>query len=553
MKNKSKLFVGVTLLVFMTTSCALSPAATTPTPSVSAPSTTPTSVETSSTGTSSSIGPSSSTSSPISSSIAPISSPTIPVSSSTAPISSSTPTPSNIPENKTPLFTDFKQMNDYDHLTTTGDVNLLVVPVGFNDTTCNGGSGNCTTTIARIKEAFFGEGDAFGHESLSSYYKKSSYGKLNIQGEVTSVYQFPALKSFLAEGYSGGRYNQDRMYTALDNRLATAAKSFFGNGTTYNNVNYDNDGNGSVDGIWFVYLTDYNYTGSSSYSAAAEDILWAFTGWPSVEAVYGSYCWASYNFMDEGGYSYPDAHTLIHETGHLLGLDDYYDYDQKTSPTGGLDMMDNNILDHNPFSKYLMNWTTPTYINQSGTYKLDAFQENGDFFLLGNDWNGSQFDQYIVVEYYTPTGLNILDSASAYPGNNLRGFTENGVKIYVVDNRVGTVKYNTSWEGSWQGNYLDEFDESNFNYNNRVYIENVYSNTASYGLSNSNHPLIRLMESSGSNRFIQSNKYTASNASLFQQGDSFGASFSLYGEAFPFTLTIGACTDSDVTITVAAK
>ena len=36
-----------------------------------------------------------------------------------------------------------------------------------------------------------------------------------------------------------------------------------------------------------------------------------------------TYAWASYKFADEGvGYNFniPDAHTYIHETGHMFGL-----------------------------------------------------------------------------------------------------------------------------------------------------------------------------------------------------------------------------------------
>ena len=51
------------------------------------------------------------------------------------------------------------------------------------------------------------------------------------------------------------------------------------------------------------------------------------------------------------GYGKVDAHTYIHEMGHMLGLPDYYDYSFKSSPTGMYDMQDNNVGDHNPFSK----------------------------------------------------------------------------------------------------------------------------------------------------------------------------------------------------------
>jgi len=56
---------------------------------------------------------------------------------------------------------------------------------------------------------------------------------------------------------------------------------------------------------------------------------------------------------------------VIHETGHALGLPDYYDYDDKVGPrggVGGLDMMDNNWGDHNPFSKWLLGWLELTFV-----------------------------------------------------------------------------------------------------------------------------------------------------------------------------------------------
>jgi len=54
--------------------------------------------------------------------------------------------------------------------------------------------------------------------------------------------------------------------------------------------------------------------------------------------------------------------------GHVLGLPDYYDYNTTIGPQGGVggfDMMDGNWLDHNTFSKYMLDWTTPIVIGSN--------------------------------------------------------------------------------------------------------------------------------------------------------------------------------------------
>ena len=56
------------------------------------------------------------------------------------------------------------------------------------------------------------------------------------------------------------------------------------------------------------------------------------------------------------------AATVIHETGHVLGLPDYYSASTQTGgaswPSGimGSDMMMDNVGDHNGFSKWLLGW-----------------------------------------------------------------------------------------------------------------------------------------------------------------------------------------------------
>ena len=136
-----------------------------------------------------------------------------------------------------------------------------------------------------------------------------------------------------------------------------------------------------------------------------------------------------------------DAHTLIHETGHMLGLDDYYTYDELETPisaTGGLDMMDLNIGDHNSFSKFSLGWINPLVINGETSITLKPFNETGEALILkgSNTSLNSPFNEYFIVEYYTPNNLFNLDSSSHYRGNYPRYYDYNGLRIYHIDSRL---------------------------------------------------------------------------------------------------------------------
>ena len=58
--------------------------------------------------------------------------------------------------------------------------------------------------------------------------------------------------------------------------------------------------------------------------------------------------------------------------------------------------------------------------------------------LLTPEWNehNSPFDEYLLLEYYTPTGLNELDSRIPYKSRPLV-YNIPGIKMYHIDNRLG--------------------------------------------------------------------------------------------------------------------
>ena len=417
----------------------------------------------------------------------------------------------------TTSFNDMKEAAGYVNLPSTGTQKVLVIPVNFTDYGCANLSRGCATTRTDIETTFFGSSSSTGWQSVSSYYASSSYGNLNLTGTVTPWFTLDKSRTQL-NALTG--YNDPTYY------VLRKAVEWYKTQTGTTLTEYDQNQDGYLDAVWLVY--------ANNYSTASDSIYWAYTFWdyqqsPNLSSpVANVYAWASYNFMWEGGYTESgnpkvDAHTFIHETGHVLGLDDYYTYDDGDwCAAGGVDMMDYNIVDHNAYSKMAMGWTLPYVTDKTAhefTITLNPFESSGDCLILKNNWNGSPLDEYLLLEFYTPTGVNALDSATGgYPGNGLAGFSVPGIKIYHIDSRMGT--FNSSYE-------FVNFTDTIVN-NNSYYTDLAVSNTASYSYANQNYKLIHLLEAGKTNTFKSGG--TADNDTLFFAGKTF--SHSAYANFF---------------------
>jgi len=423
-------------------------------------------------------------------------------------------------------------------LPSKGNQKLLVIPVKISNYAANATAAN----LARLKTTFFGKSEETSWESLASYYNKSSYGALNITGKVTDWfdcgYSTTQIKALTGSGENASYY--DPTWTILEKAVAWYKQ----NNTDI--ADYDNNKDGILDGVWLVYSAPYY-----SETNGLGDTFWAYTYWDydalatnptAANPVAGNYCWASYNFMNEGyGANGVDAHTYIHETGHLMGLDDYYvasskDGTKNYGPMGGIDMMDYNIIDHNAYSKFAFGWENPYVVSGACEITLNPASKTGDSILLptSDGWNGSAFDEYLLLEYYTPTDLNEKDSASAYPGNGVQGFSENGIRIYHVDARMA--KMNSS---------------SNFvSYTNDIVSDDSYftvaahSNSNAYNVTNIDFRLIQELDCTKKRNFDTGSEngssIVADNSSLFQNGDSF--TFGAYSASFPKKTTMNDAT-----------
>ena len=445
---------------------------------------------------------------------------------------------------------------DIPYLDSVGNPKILVIPVSISGFEYNATSRN----LNRIKEAFTGENDSW--QSVQSFYRISSFGKLDL--DITVANEWYKCNLTAEEIYSLDE--QSETETGGVEEVIAAAFESYKKKNNSDGKEFDSDGDGYVDAAWFVYSAPNYLSETDSSTKGLDPTCWAYTYWVDNKANKNkpSLCtfgWASFDFMDEGyGTFKSDAHTFIHETGHMLGLDDYYDYNvaSKTdgsAPMGMIDMMDANIIDHNVFSKWVLGWVSPFVVTGSGKIALSSSVLTGDCLIIptSDGWNGTPFDEYMMLEFYTPENLNWKDSEKAYPGNGLKGFTEVGVRIYHVDARL--VKY-------FKGRTFAYTDSLEGN----CYI--AHSNTPSYGNDKNrqtrnhvspNYRLIQLMDASRNTNFAKSYAY-AKNETLFKKGDSF--SMATYSNCFPndkktndggtieYTIKIESMNSKEVTIDI---
>lgn len=423
----------------------------------------------------------------------------------------------------------------------TGAYSLLVIPVQFSDKPIS------DEQMDRLGKAFNGTSADTGWESVNSYYKKSSYGKLDMTFDVQKPFVTDKNYKYY-EDYSGKITVDGETITKTgDILLLELALAYYAQSLDL--TKYDTDNDGIIDAVYLIYSAPVTYDSEAN----ADSIYWAYvTTYPTETQKYdglevGYYLFAGFDFMDEHTGNSNDTYlgqegytpykglkimseTYIHETGHLLGLDDYYDYeDAKGSGEGlgGADMMDYNVGDHNAYSKLILGWVDPTVITTTQTITIKAFESSGQFLMVLLDYDGTYFSEYLLIDLYANTELNSLgaiqQNSLLYYDSTTKVGAEYGVRIYHVSSSIKT-PYNDDY-----GSFTDN--------NNSV------SDTA----------LIKLVEADGEKKFASTEGY-AESTDLWMAGDSLLGAFPNYArndnKKVNFDIRINSVSKTSATITI---
>ena len=87
-----------------------------------------------------------------------------------------------------------------------------------------------------------------------------------------------------------------------------------------------------------------------------------------------------------------------------------------------------------------LGWAEPFVPTSTCTLEIKPFQDSHDIVLLSPRFNSSPFDEYLLVEYFTPTGLNKLDSNYNYDGKYPLGPASYGIRLWHVDARLVVIE-----------------------------------------------------------------------------------------------------------------
>jgi M6 family metalloprotease-like protein len=306
---------------------------------------------------------------------------------------------------------------------TKGTVKIFALLISFSDMPSH-------TDAAVVQNDLFGDGQSgnFPLESLRNFYRRASYNQLEIGGATLGWYTAPY-----------PRRNVPQTTAGREGLIKEALNAMEAQGHDFSQ--YDNDGDGTIDyflviwtgadtgwaNFWWGYQTGFN---DGSYRLDGKRL--------------GSYSW-QWEARPYGGTFSP--YVTIHETGHALGLPDYYDYDDAVGPVGGvggLDQMDANWGDHNCFSKFLLDWITPTFCGDPGSHPviLQPSESSKDALVLMPGASPDQpFSEFFMVQNRRRTQNDLT-----YPND--------GLLIWHVDARLDNSGYNFLYDNSYTDHKL---------------------------------------------------------------------------------------------------
>ncbi len=409
-------------------------------------------------------------------------------------------------------YSSYFESHPYQHTDAVGNIKSLVIPLVWNDQK----DMKKDEILQSIKTVFGsiidenGNVTTYDYENaskftLSEYMNISSYGLLQIDSFVTDWYESEYNYDDIKDSVPEEDYIEGIVNWAIN---------------TYNlNINdFDHDNNGVIDSIIILHTGETHRYDSYVQASWGGAVRWTFhnqtkdenynyiidTNNPIfVNAITSSISFM-YNEVENYNVENSTALTMIHEFSHNFGIVDYYSLSDENDVLGNYDMQTSNVGDWNVFSKYAVGWVEPTLVNQDDfantntvTFTLDEFAENGSVLLIparNYNYNGTPFDEYIMVELFTPKKLHEFDSVE-YGLNETVGvriYHVNSAMIVIkhVDYDTGDHEYNVSRTNDYgaqiieliQKGKVNEFQDMDFS-NNRLSSEDFFYEGDSFDVS----------------------------------------------------------------------
>lgn len=272
-----------------------------------------------------------------------------------------------------------------------GNRKYLCILVGFSDKAFTKTKADYENLLNQT--GYTAEGAA---GSVFDYYKENSYGQLNLSFTVAGPFTASHNISYYgANNNQGVDVNPEALVTEAV-KLADPTVDF---------SEFDNDKDGSVDGVYIVYA------GFGEDSGASASTIWAHTS--SIQPItldgktVSDYACSS-ELRGTIGSGINRIGVICHEFGHILGAMDFYDTNYTANGsyegTGNWDIMGNGSWNnngitpahHNPYDKiFVYGWAqAKTFTSGSVITLYDAELNNNSFYIV----NTSTSNEYFLFE-----------------------------------------------------------------------------------------------------------------------------------------------------------
>lgn len=321
-------------------------------------------------------------------------------------------------------------------LSTTGPARFVVIRVSFpaaedgSEPAMTIPTSQTNEDLAALFNGTNGSGTAapaYPHESLNAYYERASYGKFDPQAAVVVDYTAQHNRSY----YEGNA--RELFYEALS-----------GIDDEVDFSTCDANGDGKIDGIYLQYGGPTGDWGTTWWPAmySLDDDSHTFDGKTARGAVL---------LKSDAETNDEFCATLIHETGHVLGLPDLYHYSNSMLGLRSFDLMYNNTGDVDGFLKWMLDWIDDdkiiyAYVSEQGVdirrgsgaiehhdgaveETLAAWSEDGDatatggFIAVSDDasiLDGNLLCNFYLVQYAHRAGNDTVSSWDEELGHGFR-------------------------------------------------------------------------------------------------------------------------------------
>ena len=244
--------------------------------------------------------------------------------------------------------------------------------------------------------------------SVKDFFSESSYNQFNLTVDVAGPFTASNTMAYYGGNDTSGNDLRPRELVTEAVKLADPTVNF---------ADYDNDGDGNVDGVYVIFAGYGEETGASA------DCIWSHA-WSIPAITCDGKVVSRYSCSPElranSGTGLARIGVICHEFGHILGAPDFYDTNYATNGqylgTGNWDLQASGSWNgdwgatpaqSNPYTKiYIYNWATATTLSNqanitlqpAGFYSNSFYRFNtattNEFYLLENRQQQG-FDAYV--------------------------------------------------------------------------------------------------------------------------------------------------------------